>query len=511
IGVGEVMSLEAVAYDADGQLTDGGFTYQTSSTYFVKVNEAGEVYGVRTGSATITVKTYNGVSVKGKITVVKAPTSVQISKTDIRISEIDTYQLSMQLSSGSIGAYTWTSMDENVAVVDQNGLITAKGFGSTDVVVTTYNGKAATCKVKVCYEPESISFPEGDVTVGELASVTVKAELGEDYIGEIEYASGNESVAAVDAQTGVVTGVLAGETTIIAKTVNRKTGAEIVGVCRVVVTPAPARVEILTKVTTIGYKEKVKIEAVTYDAAGNIIDGQLKLATSNSRYVQVNSMMEMYGAYRGSATVGVIAYNGVFASVKITVASAPASINLSSTTLNLIIGNEPVKLTATLPSGTASQISWETEDETIASVDADGNVTPVSYGTVHVRAVAFNGKYKICTVNVYEAPKSVTLSEHEISLGAEQTFVIKAALNEHAAGEITFESSNKAIAAIDADGKITAVKEGTATITARTYNGKTDTCKVIVKKAPSKVEFTVSSITIGVKQDVDVSSLVRIP
>jgi len=511
IGVGEIMSLEAVAYDANGQVTDGGFTYATSSTYYVKVNEAGEVYGVRTGSAYITVKTYNGVSIKGKITVVKAPTSVAINKTELRISEIDTYQLAMQLSSGSIGAYTWTSSDENVAVVDQNGLITAKGFGTADIIVTTYNGKAATCKLKVCYEPESISFPAGDITVGELASVTAKAELGDDYIGSIEYISGNENIAAVDPETGVVTGILAGETTIIAKTVNRKTGAEITGFCKVVVTPAPAKVEILTNVTTIGYKEKVKIEAITYDAAGNIIDGQLKLATSNSRYVQVNSMMEMYGAYRGSATIGVIAYNGVFASVKITVASAPASVSLNASSADLIIGKDTLQLQAKLPSGTASQITWASQDETIARIDENGLVTPVSYGTVLVRATTFNGKYKTCTVNVFEAPQSVTLSDEQISLGVEQTYVLKATLNEHAAGEITFKSSNEAIATIDASGKVTAVKQGTITITARTYNGKTDTCKVTVKPAPSKVEFTLSSITIGVKQEVDVSNLVKIP
>ena len=511
VGVGEILPLNAVAYDADGNVTDGGFTYASSRTGYVLVNANGEVKGVKVGYSDITVKTYNGVSIKGRITVVKAPTEVTISKESIRISEIDTYQLAMKLSSGSIGAYTWTSSDENVVTVDQNGLVTAVGFGTADIIVTTYNGKAAVCKVKVCYEPETVIFPEDTVTLGELASITVKAELGDDYIGEIEYISGNENIATVDAKTGKVTGILAGETTIIAKTVNRKTGEEITGICNVVVTPAPAKVEILTKITKIGYKEKIKIDAIAYDAAGNVIDGQLKLATSNSRYVQVNELMEMYGAYRGSATVGVIAYNGVFASMKVTVASAPTSVSLNKTSLKLIIGNDPVQLTASLPSGTASQIKWETQDASIATIDENGYVTPVSFGTTKVRCVTFNGKYNVCTVSVFEAPQSVTLSDEEIMLGEKQTYALTAQLNEHAAGEITFSSSSDAIATVDANGKVTAVKEGECVITAETYNGKTDTCKVTVKKAPSSVKFSLPSITIGINQSVDVSDLVMIP
>ena len=513
IGVGETLALNAVAYDANGDETDGGFAYETSRKSYVTVDEAGNVYGVKAGYSDITVETYNGVSVKGRITVVKAPTSVAINQSSIRISEIDTYQLAMKLNDGAVGAYTWTSSDENVLTVDQNGLVTAVGFGTADVIVTTYNGKAALCAVKVCYEPETISFPEDTITVGELSTVTVEAELGDDYIGEIEYISGNESIASVDAQTGVVTGILAGKTTIIARTMNRKTGKEITGIVNVVVTPAPARVEILTKVDKIGYKETVTIEAVTYDASGNIIDGKLKLSTSNSRYLQVNSMMQMYGAARGSATVGVVAYNGVFASMKVTIASAPSSIKLNHDSINLIVGSDPVQLEAILPSGTGSTIQWETEndDTSVATVDENGLVTPVAYGTVRVRAVTFNGKYKICTVNVFEAPKSVTLSDEEITLGEEQVYTLTATLNEFAAGEITFESSSDAIATVDANGKVTAITQGTATITAKTFNGKTDTCKVVVKKAPSKVEFTVPSITIGVKQEVDVTNLVNVP
>ena len=76
------------------------------------------------------------------------------------------------------------------------------------------------------------------------------------------------------------------------------------------------------------------------------------------------------------------------------------SINLNHTSLDLIVGEDPVQLQAILPSGTGSMIKWETEnnDTSIATIDENGFVTPVAYGTIRVRAVTFNGKYKMCTV-----------------------------------------------------------------------------------------------------------------
>lgn len=48
----------------------------------------------------------------------------------------------------------------------------------------------------------------------------------------------------------------------------------------------------------------------------------------------------------------------------------------------------------------------------------------------------------------------------------------------------TFKSSNSSITSVDANGKVTAKKKGTATITA-TANGVNAECKVTVKSVPS--------------------------
>ncbi len=48
---------------------------------------------------------------------------------------------------------------------------------------------------------------------------------------------------------------------------------------------------------------------------------------------------------------------------------------------------------------------------------------------------------------------------------------------------LTWESSNKSVARVDTNGKVTAVKEGTCTITVRASNGKSDECRVVIEKA----------------------------
>ncbi|MBR3928248.1 MAG: Ig-like domain-containing protein, partial [Clostridia bacterium] len=511
IGYGETMDLKPVAYNKNGEAVETTFTYKSSNTRYVTLKDNG-VYGKAKGTSTITVTAENGVSATVTIKTVNAPTKVTVSADSVNLAVGEKTQAHFTLPSGQDGAVTWKAEHTNILKIDQNGVITALSKGKTRIRVDTFNKKYALLTINVVDSPESISFEKATYKLGE--GETFKPVLTVKPAGaasNVKYEVIGSKLFTVSKDGTVTAKTTTGKATLRATTHNYVTNKDIVCECEIEVVPAPVKVEILTKVTTIGYKEKLKIEAVAYDASGNVIDGRLKLTTSNSRYVQVNDKMEIYGAYRGSATIGVSAYNGVLATVKITVKSAPGSVSLDKTELDVIIGQTPKQLKATLPSGTASQITWETENSAIATIDKNGKITPVSYGTVRVRAVTFNGKYKICTVNVFEAPKSVTLSKHEASLAEGQTLTLTASLNAKAAGAITFTSSDKAVATVDANGKVTAVSEGTATITAKTYNGKTDTCKVTVKKAASKVEFTLASITIGVKQKVDVSPLVEIP
>ena len=92
---------------------------------------------------------YNGVKTTIKITVKKAPTRVSIKAGKTALIVGEKTATSLTLSSGSAGYRTYSTSNEKIASVDQNGEITAVGSGSATITVRTYNGKTATVKIVV--------------------------------------------------------------------------------------------------------------------------------------------------------------------------------------------------------------------------------------------------------------------------------------------------------------------------------------------------------------------------
>ena len=88
---------------------------------------------------------------------------------------------------------------------------------------------------------------------------------------------------------------------------------------------------------------------------------------------------------------------------------------------------------------------------------------------------------------------SITLnySKYTLTVGQSKTFVASTS-PESAAKNVTWYSSNNKVATVSKNGKVTAVKAGTATITAKTTNGLKATCKVTVK---AKSDTTVTNST----------------
>ena len=81
----------------------------------------------------------------------------------------------------------------------------------------------------------------------------------------------------------------------------------------------------------------------------------------------------------------------------------------------------------------------------------------------------------------------LTLNKNSKSLTVGNTFTLKTTVSPSNATDktLTYSSSNKAVATVDKNGKITAKKAGTAVITVKSSNGKKATCKVTVSPKPT--------------------------
>jgi 2',3'-cyclic-nucleotide 2'-phosphodiesterase (5'-nucleotidase family)/uncharacterized protein YjdB len=159
-------------------------------------------------------------------------------------------------------------------------------------------------------------------------------------------------------------------------------------------------------------------------------------------------------------------------------------LNVTSTTLKT---KTTLKLVATVSPSTAENknVTWTSSNPAVATVDAKGKVVAKKAGTavITVKTVSGNKTAK-CTITVVEPVKSVKLSATKLTLKVGQKSTLKAMINPSNATnkKVVWTSSNKAIATVDANGKIIVKKRGTVKITVRTVDGgKAAVCTVQVK------------------------------
>lgn len=153
------------------------------------------------------------------------------------------------------------------------------------------------------------------------------------------------------------------------------------------------------------------------------------------------------------------------ATCAVTVTPPPATgINLSHSTLTLA-GNGTQQL---YPADATDPIVWSSANPAVATVSGSGLVTAVSPGKdVYITATAGAAK-AICTVTV----SGVVLSPTGLRLVSGNSATIEASRFGDAVGKVLeWSSSNSAFARVDANGKVTALTEGTTSIKAQTKDG----------------------------------------
>lgn len=145
------------------------------------------------------------------------------------------------------------------------------------------------------------------------------------------------------------------------------------------------------------------------------------------------------------------------------------------------------------------KVTYTSSNEDICTVNKDGVIHGRHYGTADVIVKTDDGS-RIATLHVKvkaDVPFAVTLSKNELSLTEGEIYQLEADVDAPVAVDknVTYSSSDNSIVRVDATGKVTAVSEGTATVTVTTVSGGvTDTCTVTVEKGVPPIAFDFSSI-----------------
>ena len=169
------------------------------------------------------------------------------------------------------------------------------------------------------------------------------------------------------------------------------------------------------------------------------------------------------------------------------------------------VGDEPKTLTATVTPANASDktVTWSSSNESVATVDQNGNVTAVGKGTAIITCTTNDGGFTAdCTVTVTLPVTGVTLDPTELSMKVGDTpKTLTATVSPDNAGDktIIWSSSDDTVAKVE-NGVVQAIAKGTAVITVTTNDGGfTATCNVTVTQPVKKVSLTPTTIfmTVG--------------
>ncbi|MDE6724549.1 MAG: Ig-like domain-containing protein, partial [Ruminiclostridium sp.] len=155
-------------------------------------------------------------------------------------------------------------------------------------------------------------------------------------------------------------------------------------------------------------------------------------------------------------------------------------VTLNKDTLALEKG-DTFTLEATVdPENSTDKVVWSSDNEDVATVDENGEVTAVDGGTATITATAGDVSAE-CEITVTVPVTSVTLNKNELSLEKGESATLTATVIPDDADDktVTWTSSATAVATVDENGKVTAVGGGKAVITAKAGD-KSATCEVTV-------------------------------
>ncbi|MBO4635222.1 MAG: Ig-like domain-containing protein [Bacteroidales bacterium] len=461
--------------------TDKTVIWTSSDATIATVDQEGKVTAMGGGSATITAKAGEK-SAACTVRVTVPVSSISLDKSSLAIDEGQTATLTATINpeDASDKTVTWSTSDATVAKVE-NGTVTAVKEG-TATITAKAGDKTAECKVTVSKKviavtsvelnKSSLELKKGE---SEILVATLKPDDATDKT--VTWSTSEASVASVD-QTGKVTALKSGTATITAKAGDKS------ATCSVTITTPVESVSLdLTSVTLEEGKTTTLVATINPSDAD---EKTVEWSTSNASIATVANGL-ITAVSEGEATITAKA-GGKEATCKVLVKKkvvAVTSVSLNQTNLDLKKGESETLVATVAPNdATDKSLSWSSSDASVASVDQEGKVTAIKTGKATITAKA-GEKSATCAVAVTTPVESVSLNQTSVDIEEGKTVTLVVTINPNDADEqtVTWTTSDDKVASV-ANGVVTAVAEGTCTITAK-VGGKTAECKVTVKIVPS--------------------------
>ena len=377
-------------------------------------------------------------------------TDISILGGDISINKGDTYEIQAKITPDNTSdQIVWSTADSDVAVVDENGVLTGMGGGTTTVTVQAPNGIGDERKVTIYEKAKDLLLDPEELTLNEddFDLITAKVQNAKAN-GQVTWTVDDPSTAGF-----FVKNEETGETEIVDK-ISTKLSGDGSGTSD-------------SYVVIAGIKSgSAVVTAETESETGDMIQKTCQITVKSSdKYVYITQ-------------------NGARVSGE--------EMKLDLDGRYIVLGAESSEENDTF--------TWSTADDSsdpVIKVDSKGAVTLRRKGTAALKVTSdLTGETDICLITVVIRPTGLVLSDDTLELHEGDKATITAELRPVGSeGKVIWSSSDENVATVSDRGEVKAMTEGRATITATpdNYGADSAACEVIVsKKEESRLTVTLS-------------------
>ncbi len=456
-------------------------TWSVSDTGLLSLSGT-QIRGMGTGTAYVTATTRTGLSASCRVYIYRPFTSLTMlfPEQEILLGDEEPYiQYNASPASGG-DRLTWTSSDESVATIGENGKITAYKAGRTTVTATGLSGKSTSCVLWV-------KLPSDTVNLGVEQTLNIKVDDKFYINGEAARLDGLEpaskavtyriidSVAQKEGATvitltngGYVRAISGG--TAIVRVQAENTLGKIYKDIEITVNVASSSITVSTprKTLAVGNTLSLRATLLPEDTTDNV-----SWYSSKESVATVDKSGVVTALSVGTARIYAKTDSGLTRYCTVTVGYGADSVEILSGRTSISIGESFVLKAKAVRSDLRKCISTDVSfsvvgSRNIVSVNKNGVVKGLAEGTAVIRITPVNGEsgvYEEFTVKVGEKITSLSFTEKTKTMYVGEEFDFSSlisALPEKHTDVITWESSDERYITVSEDGTASALRTGSA-------------------------------------------------
>lgn len=372
---------------------------QGSSATITAVNAGATVIRVRAGTV--------GADIPVQVLGVR---SIHVNPTDASIRQGDSqpFSASFDADQGVSTAVTWTTGSNAIATVAANGVVTGVSPGTTTVRATSVADPRFSATGNITVNPLRgvvMSLTTANIATGQQLPITATVNIESGLNTSVIWRTSAPAVATVN-QSGIVTGVTFGTTTITAVAVG---DTLLKGTTTINVVPVIRSVTVSPTTASIFINNTQQLTSTV--TAESTLPTTVTWRSSNNSVATVSATGVVTAVALGTASVTALSTVDTTkrASAAITVSPRPISVSI----VQRVVGLNPTTsttLTATVAAdpGISTTVDWSSSSQAVATITQAGVVTGVAPGTTLITARSQADNTKSDTVTVTVVPRLAT-------------------------------------------------------------------------------------------------------